>query len=112
MRHPDKMQALVDYAAAVGAARLSDGHGRIVCAGGDWEGEHLGAHELRVGAYTLSVHPAPGMMPLAIAKRIEGCKRLLRLLPAPIPGLPPRGGGDGGGPAPAELRVWPPRKQW
>jgi hypothetical protein len=112
VRYPDKMQALVDYAAAVGAARLADGHGRVVIAGGGLPCELLGAqpatHEVKVGAYTLSLYPVPGMLPLAISKRIEGCARLLRLLPAPLPGVPPRGGAGGSGPASAELRMWPP----
>jgi hypothetical protein len=117
VRYPDKMQALVDYAAAVGAARLTDGQGRVVTAGGDLLGGLLGEdaqpaeYELKVGSYTLSLYPAPGMLPLAIAKRIDGSRRLLRLLPVLSPGLPPRGGAGGGGPAHAELRVWPPSKR-
>jgi hypothetical protein len=115
VRYPDKMQALVDYAAAVGAARLTDGQGRIVVAGGEPPPESLdgGAPraEMKVGTYTLCVYPMPGMLPLAVAKRLEGCARLLRLLPAPLPSAPPRGGAGGSGPLPAALRVWPPSKR-
>ncbi len=112
MRYPDKMRALVDYAAAVGAARLSDGQGRVVSAGEPLvEDARPAAHEIKAGAYTLCLYPAPGMLPLAVAKRIEGCARLLRLLPAPGFGAPPRGGAGGSGPAHAEVRVWPPWKR-
>lgn len=115
MRYPDKMQALADYAAGVGAITLADGHGRVVRAGEAIPTRLLGGEllaiapiELRVGGFTLSIQPVPGMSPLSVARRVEGCKRLLRLLPSPAFGPPPEGGSDSG-PANAEVRVWPPR---
>jgi hypothetical protein len=131
-RYPDKAKALVEYAGAIGIAWLYDPYGWMVASyppdlvlSSPPDVVDLllpsvpgaictepGRHQVKVGGYTLTVISTPGLLPKAVSARIEGCRRLLRAMgEAPVPWVPGDGGEGGSGPAPAELRVWPPAKR-